>query len=260
MADIDLIERFRKADKTKYLSFDKRGGYLKKGLWVLLIAKDELHEDMLTAEQIAAILLKVQGVSCKAISITRAFSKAAKKVHPHKDIWPIRYEIMELGREYLRSSSKEGSVEVFLFEPGKPFSGRSKLLKDVLAKLKGELRIVDPYCDVETLYLLQEVKNTKVRFLTKKANLRDKEKRFFKALSQFQKEFPNREFKDYPDKDLHDRYIISSGGLVILGYSLKNWGNKESIAIVLHKDVSPNIFDALSKNFEEKWSKAVIIP
>ena len=123
--------------------------------------------------------------------------------------------------------------------------------------LKGELRIVDPYCGERTLDILNNVKNRVVKFLTRVENLREKERnRFLRELQDFKSENPNIEFRNYLHTDIHDRYIISSELLVILGHSIKDLGGKESFAIILNKDTSKNIVEALIENFNKRWQQS----
>lgn len=129
--------------------------------------------------------------------------------------------------------------------------------KSILDILKGEIRIVDPYSGERTLDILNNVKNRVVKFLTKIENLRGKERnRFLRELQDFKSENPNMEFRNYPYRDIHDRYIISFDLLVILGHSIKDLGRKESFALVLNKDTNKDILEALIENFNRRWKQS----
>ncbi len=122
------------------------------------------------------------------------------------------------------------------------------------------MRIVDPYCGERTLDILSNLKNRDIKFLTRVENLRDKEReRFLRELKDFKSEHTKIEFKSYPHPDIHDRYIISSDRLVVLGHSIKDLGTKESFAIVLNKDSSKNIVEALIENFNRRWRQSAIL-
>ena len=122
-----------------------------------------------------------------------------------------------------------------------------------------QIQIVDPYCGERTLDILGNVKNRVVKFITRVENLREKnKKRFLRELKDFKSEHPEIEFKNYPHKDIHDRYIISSELLVILGHSIKDLGAKESFAIILNKDMNKNIVEALIENFNRRWKQSKI--
>ena len=91
-------------------------------------------------------------------------------------------------------------------------------------------------------------------------NLREKEReRFLRELQDFKSEFPSVEFRDYPNVDIHDRYIISENSLVILGHSIKDLGSKESFAIILDKSSSRNVVESLTENFNRRWKQASIL-
>jgi hypothetical protein len=101
---------------------------------------------------------------------------------------------------------------------------------------------------------LKEVKDRKVEFLTKIENLKGADRnRFLRELKDFRSEYDNVEFRNYPNADIHDRYIISSDSLVILGHSIKNLGCKESFAIVMRRDQNQNIVEALVESFNRRW-------
>lgn len=122
---------------------------------------------------------------------------------------------------------------------------------------KGELKIVDPYCGERTLDILRDVKNKTVKFLTRVENLGGSQRnRLIRELQDFKSENPKVEFRNYPHTDIHDRYIISSELLVILGHSIKDLGAKESFAIILNKDRSKNAVEALIENFDRRWKQS----
>ena len=125
-----------------------------------------------------------------------------------------------------------------------------------LAHLKGEIRIVDPYCGERTLDVLRDVKGSQVRFLTRLDNLGKRRSQFVRELGEFKLENLNVEFRDYPYTDIHDRYIISSDLLVILGHSIKDLGTKESFGIVLRKGINRDIVEVLIGNFEARWKES----
>jgi hypothetical protein len=245
------------SDFPDFYSYEKP---LEKGLWVLWVAKWAAGTKRLTAEQIAAIIRDVKEVSIDAKSIANSFNRAGDKVHVYHESGQVYFEIMRPGKDHLISQSKEGSVQVVYFEAGKPYTSKRVLSKNILAGLKGELRIVDPYSSERTLDILRDIGNEHVRFLTKVDNLRDKEReRFLREVQDFKSEKPNIEFRNCVDKDIHDRYIISSDSLVVLGHSIKNLGGKESFAITLSRDVSKNIVEAVIEAFDRRWKKSNIL-
>lgn len=258
MIDIEnVIKEFKKTDTSDFPDFYTYKTLLEKGLWILWVAKEKLSIKRLRAVQITSIMRGVKEISVDGGSITSSFNRAGDKIHTYREGGKVYFEIMKPGKDYLISHPKEGSIEVFYFEPDKRYTSKRLLSKNILDSLKGELRIVDPYCGERTLDILNNVKNRVVKFLTKVENLREKERnRFLRELQDFKSENPNIEFRNYLHTDIHDRYIISSELLVILGHSIKDLGGKESFAIILNKDTSKNIVEALIENFNKRWQQS----
>ena len=251
------IEKFSELDTSEFPDFYNYDKPLEMGLWVLWISKEKLGIRKLNAEEIAAVIRNVKEISVDAKSITNAFNRAGDKVYIHHGKNNVYFEIMKPGKDYLLSQSKEGVVKLFYFEPDKRFSSKRILSKDILNLLKGELKIVDPYCDERTLDILKDVKDRKIKFLTRVDNLKENKKRqFLRELQDFKLENKNVEFRNYPYSDIHDRYIISNTHLAILGYSIKDIGHKESFAVVLSKNTSRNVVEALTENFNRRWKQS----
>lgn len=259
MNNTGLLKKFTNVDTSNYPDFDNFSKPLGQGLWVLWVAKEELKIKRLSSDQIALIIVNVKETSIGTKSLVTSFNRAGKKIHRYKENNEIYYEIMKVGKEYLLSLVKTNKISTIYFEPDKRYTSKRLLLRTILNNLKGELRIVDPYCGMRTLDILSNIKN-KVLFLTRLDNLRTKDKNsFLRDLKDFNPEHRNTEIRNYQYNDIHDRYIISSKSLIILGHSIKDLGNKESFAIVLYKHTSRNIFEALIENFNRRWKKASTI-
>jgi hypothetical protein len=199
----------------------------------------------------------VKEVSVDAKSINNSFTRAKEKVHIYHENGEVYFEVMKKGKDHLLSLIKEETVEAFYFEPGKKYSTKRILSRDILGKLEGKLRIVDPYCSQRTLDILKDIKEKPTEFLTRIENINEKERsRFLRDLQDFKSECPTIEIRNYPHTDIHDRYIISEDLLVILGHSLKDMGSKESFIIVLNKESNKNILEALVENFNRRWKQA----
>jgi len=252
-----ISKRFTEADTSDFPDFDNFEKPLERGLWILWVAKDKLGIRKMTAQEIASIIRDVKEISVDPKSITNSFNRAGDKIHPYPEDGKVSYEIMKPGKRHLSSLLKEGSIEVFYFEPDERYTSK-RLLSQLLENLKDELRIVDPYCGQRTLDILKDLNDTAIKFLTKVGNLSEKQrKQFLHELDDFTREKTNMKFRDYPHKDIHDRYIISSDHLVILGHSIKDLGSKESFAIMLNKDSNRNIAEALSENFDRRWKQSL---
>lgn len=260
MEESHLIAKFSSIDTSDFPGFDNYEKPLEMGLWILWVAKDKLGIKKLTAEEIASVIREVEEISIDAKSINYSFTPAKGKVHIYHENGEVYFEIMKPGKVHLMSLIKQGSVEVFYFQPDQKFSTKRTLSRSILEELQGKLQIVDPYCSERTLDILREISGTEVNFLTRVENLKEKEReRFLRELQDFKSECPNIEFRNYPNVDIHDRYIISEKSLVILGHSFKDLGSKESFAIVLDKETSRNVAEALTENFNRRWKCATIL-
>ncbi|MBM3118961.1 MAG: hypothetical protein FJ006_05320 [Chloroflexi bacterium] len=253
----DIIEMFRGVDTSEFPPFDSYNKPLEIGLWVLWVVKDVLQIESMTAEQISSISRDVMEVKLTTESITRAFARAGDRIDTYRSGGELYFRIMKSGREHLLSLANEGGVGVCYFTAGKRYTSKKLLTESILHDLKGELRIVDPYCGERTLDVLSSIKDRPVKFLTRTEKLRQAERtRFLRELKDFQSENPNIEFRDYLHEDIHDRYILSSTSLVILGHSIKDLGSKESFAVVLNETISSDVVRALRENFDRRWDQS----
>lgn len=253
----EFVKKFKEADKDNFPDFSRCVRPLEMALWVLWVAKDKIGKNKLTGEQIASVIVETQEISVNTNSIINSLNRASDKVHRYYENDEIYFEVMKPGKEYLLSLGKRDIVNAYYFEPDSKFTTKKFLKNQILNSLKGDLKIVDPYCGERTLDILESIKGRPVKFLTRIANLRDRDRnRFMRELIDFKSENPDIEFRNYPNTDIHDRYIISPTSLVILGHSIKDLGAKESFAIVLNKDASKNIVEALIENFDRRWKQS----
>lgn len=253
----DILKKFEKADTSDFPDFHNYEKLYEMALWVLWIAKEKFGIKKLTAEQISSVIRDVYEVSVETKSIINSFNRLkGNKIHLHKKNGLLEFEIMKNGKDYLISHMKETPVDLFYFEPGNKYKSQKILSEDIFSQLKGELKIVDPYCDKRTLDILENAGTNNVKFLTQLKNIHDgrKKRSFIREVRAFQSAYPNFEFKDYQNNDIHDRYIISDDSIVIVGYSLKDFGKKETFAVILDKNM--DIHNQLIKNFDDKWNNS----
>jgi hypothetical protein len=142
------------------------------------------------------------------------------------------------------------SKEVLVIEPGTPFSAK-RIVGDVLAELKGKIRICDPYVSVRTLDVLWRVPTTSpISLLTQ--NLSNPQ-RFKRELSDFKQERGQSiEVRVYSKSELHDRFVLSPTVSWQIGHSLKDLGKKQANVIKL----TPDVVAALSEVFNRRWKSA----
>lgn len=256
--ELNIQEQFSTIDTSDLPRFDDCYTILERALWVLWVAKEKLRLKKLTAEQIASVLRDVQEISIKATSVTQSLKRAGGKIHSYQQDGEVFYEIMKPGKEYLKSLIREGELEVFYFQPEQRYSSKRLLVTSILSTLTSETKIVDPYCGERTLDVIKDLKARPIKFLTRLGNINNAnvKNRFLRELQDFKTENTDIEFRDYPNTDLHDRYIISPDRIVLIGHSIKDLGAKESFAIVLYETSSKNLYEALSENFDRRWKQS----
>ena len=130
----------------------------------------------------------------------------------------------------------------------------------IISTLKGDLCVVDQFYGNGTFSTLSKFgKERRVRFLS--AKLGDEEQKnitnFDINLKKFKSQFKNIKLKKYDEFwELHDRYIIADNALVVVGYGIKDFGNKESFVIFLPIKAVSNFLPVLKKIFEKRWKKS----
>ena len=256
----EFITKFREADKSGIVDFTACEKPLDMALWVLCVAKEKLGQKRLTAEQIASTIIDAEEISITDKSITNALNRALDKVHRYYENGDTYYEIMKPGKDYLLSLRKTDLVDAFYFEPDTRYTAKRLMKNQVFSGLTGSLKIIDPYCSERTLDILASLKNRPTKVLTKLENLRERDKgKFVRDVADFKTENPNVEFRDYPNADIHDRYIISEDKVTLIGHSMKDLGAKESFAVVLGREYYREIYDALNDNFIRRWDISGVI-
>ncbi|MDG3546625.1 hypothetical protein [Methanobacterium formicicum] len=249
----DIVKKFHETDVSIFPNFDEYNSTLERALWVLWVAKDNLNIPQMNSKQIAAVLIEVKEISINPTSISKAFSRAGNKIHTYSGKEKSSFGIMGEGKEYLRSKINKKITEVCYFEPGLKYTNKKILSEKVLSTLNGELKIVDPYCGKRTLDMLINTNKSKIKMLTNIKNLGRKQNGFIREYRDFITEYPNVEIKDYQG-NIHDRYIISADSVVLIGYSLKDFGKKETFSVVLGNN--EDIKKQLTNNFDLKWNSS----
>ena len=256
----EFITKFREADKSGIVDFTACEKPLDMALWVLCVAKEKLGQKRLTAKQMALAIIDAEEISVTENSITNALKRAFDKVHRYYGNGDTYYEIMKPGKEHLLSLQKSDLVNVFYFEPDTRYTAKRLLKNQVFSGLTGSLMILDPYCSEKTLDVLTNLKDRPMKVLTRLGNLKDRDKgKFVREVADFKTENPNVEFRDYPNADIHDRYIISEDKVTLIGHSIKDLGAKESFAVVLGREYYREIYDALNSNFTRRWNISSVI-
>lgn len=251
----------KKTDLSNLPNFDNLASPLDLGLWVLLATKENLGLNKLSAKEISEIIVEVLEKTMKYKMIVAAFNRAGEKIHVYQESGVTLYEIMKPGKNYLLQKTSGDSIQLHYFEPGRKYTSKAILCEKILSELKGELKIVDPYCGLSTLDVLLRAKPQSAKILTCTDNLRDNQKGpFIRGLQDFMSDCDTIEFKNYSSSDIHDRYILADDQIILLGQSIKDLGSKESFAIVLGKDAFDDIYTNLFTVFNRRWNQATPLP
>jgi len=250
----ELLDKFRKVNTTELPDFYIYNITLDKVLWVLWIAKEKCNIKKLNADQISEIIVNNFEVSVNNQSIINSLKRATQSVHVSRENGTTFYEIMKHGKDRLLLIVNRTAINTFYFQPDHSFSSKKILANEILAKMSGEIKILDPYCNERTLDILSDCKNKKIKFLTRLSHLKGiKLTKFLRELGDLQIENKLLQVKEYIGNDIHDRYIISKDELVLLGHSIKDLGKKESFAVVLKAHDFNNIYQAVTENFNRRW-------
>jgi hypothetical protein len=76
-------------------------------------------------------------------------------------------------------------------------------------------------------------------------------------MRDFKKERPKFTFRIATNpNDLHDRYVVTTQQLLILGHGLKDIGGKESFTIRLGRELVPDLIKETIAVFDSRWKTA----
>jgi hypothetical protein len=124
-------------------------------------------------------------------------------------------------------------------------------LHDFLANLKTPIQICDPYLDATSLeHITSCPKTATINILTK--NIKDSGK-FRQLLSAAQTEGRIWVIRIASAPVLHDRYIIDSTSMLILGTSLNGFGKKQCFVIKAGEDIQK----VMQTEFSNLWNSAL---
>ncbi len=218
-------------------------------LWVLAVAKREPKLQGLAASMISEILRDDCGIAISRQRVAGMLLAETRCVARYGNSTPPRYQIMKCGEDELLGS---GFRPLFI-DPSQALSS-IRALEDMLAALRGDVCICDTYVDSRTIdYLALLSAANSIRLLTE--NVQDSS-RFKRDLGAFAKQHQvSLEVRVAAPGLFHDRYVLHSKGMYLLGSSLKDVGKKQSIVVSLPSDFSRE----MSKAFDRLWATATKI-
>ena len=260
MISNEVIVRILKKKNIQVPKFDGKGdaNILLKSLWILHICKKNTLAEALSPTGISHIAYKILEEDIHKNSISKALSRAGKKIKRHGD---GLVEIMGPGKKELEKLRSLGQNKIILITGERPWTDKNREFVNFIKLLKGEIFILDPYYGIETLQILSNFENSKkVYFLTSRMGGGENPALVTKEMARFKKEFKNIEMSAYPKfGELHDRYIISDNFFVIVGHGLKDIGNKECFLIAIPAEDVKELTTTLKINFKKRWENSTIL-
>lgn len=247
-----LLDTFANLDQPVKEALADIQNPLMLGLATLVLAEDKAQRQYLSGEHIVAAL-ESAGVAVQRTQITRAFSRAGNRISRKQIDGEIHYRVMTHGRRDVEPFLKSGKISVSYIEAGQPRTAR-KILHQIMQSVTGEVKICDPYYGLRTLDALEVIPSTcKVQFLT--AQTSEKSVNLSGPITDFKRERPKTELRLFPDpKALHDRYILTSDTLLILGHGIKDIGNKESFVVSIAAEYAADLLASVNQIFDERWA------
>jgi len=231
-----------------------------KSLWVLWILQEKYHldDDYFTSEQISEILKK-RKIPLKPIQISLSLRSAESSSYVDKKTEKKinYYMLMRPGKEHLESIGNAQNLKMVFIEKSTPYTTRKKI-EEIISQTKGEIKIVDRYYGEKSLDTIQKFgKSRSIKFLTADPGTGESEQKFSRDLIHFTKEFKNVSVKKIANgKELHDRYIITTDSLILLGHGIKDIGGTESFVIFFKASDVHDIKSMLESKFNQRWTIA----
>ena len=250
-----VLEAFRELDNSTRHTLADIASPMMLAFAALRIADEIAGIERLTVEAIVACL-EAAGVAVKKNAVSKALARAGNRVSVNKNAYDeVQYNLMTKGRREVELLLSAGSLEVVRIAGDRPRSTRM-MLSGLLDNLRGLVRICDPYYGQRTLDALDSIpQSCKVRFLTARTN--EQGRKLTNAIRDFGHERPEIDFRlAVPASDLHDRYVLTTDRLLIIGHGIKDIGAKESFVIRLEKELIPDLIKETRAAFDKRWSNA----
>jgi hypothetical protein len=253
---MSILEGFRSLDESLKERIAEIGSPLKTALAVLWLAYEKFSVEYLTVDAIVACL-EAAGITYKKYVLLKALARAGNKVARKSDDDGIKYKIMIPGKKEVEDLVSGSGINVLFIQANTPRTAR-KQLAEYLSKFDGIIKICDPYYGARSLDVLENIpKKCQVRFLTAKTN--ENASTISRGIKDFVAEHPRTEIRVYSGGDLHDRYILKSDSLLIVGHGIKDIGNKDSFVIDISKSMAPDLWSNVDSAFDSKWGSSTVI-
>jgi len=213
---------------------------------VLAVAKDDPELAYMTPAQISDILCDREGIHVPRQRAAGILQKESRTVARKRYQGRNRYKIMKQGIEEIRPAS----LSSIYVDPELALT-QIRRMEEILASLKGDLKICDPYVENKTIDFLAECRSSSsIKLLTSNVL---KESKLRRDLAAYDKEHTRKiEVRISLNGVLHDRYILHEEGMLLLGTSLNGFAKKQSFLVSL----GPDIRAATETAFNRMWVSA----
>jgi hypothetical protein len=156
-----------------------------------------------------------------------------------------RYMLLASGRNLIQ----KGGETISFVDPASALEATLKL-HDLLAGLKGKVRVCDPYVDEATVEHLGACPaGAKIDLLT--TNIKDSG-RLKRLVAATNTPSARLEIRVSTNRTLHDRYVIDDSSMLILGASFNGFGKKQSFVVKAGTDVRKIVL----ADFDQRWASA----
>lgn len=240
------LQRFRELRVTVDSDPHSLGDDRLQVLWCFSVVKDDADLAYLTPAQASEILRELEGIHVSRQRANGILTKERGTVSRKRIRGKPHFKIMKSGEDALNAVEQ---MSVFV-DPASALS-EIRRMEDVLSKLKGTLKICDPYIDNKTLDFLAECRSAaELRLLTVNAYEKTKLRRDLEAFRK-QHSAPI-EIRVAGGSPLHDRYIVHQEGMLLLGGSLNGFAKKQTFVVNLGTDIRA----ASEHAFDAAWAKS----
>lgn len=219
-------------------------------LWVLYAAHTLVPGRALTPHEISEVLRDGPRVNVSRQRVQGLLDANREHAHRRRHAGRQTYEILHGGIERLK---RQGASEVLLIDPAQALT-HVRSVQALFGVCKGLVKLCDPYMAPRSLdFLVTITAASELRVLTDKVDRENAVRRDLKALRN-QLGYPV-EIRRVASHVLHDRYLMDSRGMLLIGTSLNGLGLKQSMVVRVGDDlraVAEEAFDAL-------WSAAKVL-
>lgn len=227
---------------------------LRLSMAALKLAQDLFSFEALSAEEVKAGL-GTAGVAVGVETVRNAFARAGRRVARLPLAGGTKYRLMSAGALEIADLVTEGNLAVLHVEGDRPRTDK-RMLGDVLSQLSGDVRVCDPYYGARSLDVLEMIPaDCTVRFVTTQTP--EDPAKLQRLIADFLRERPGTQIRLYRNKnELHDRYILTTDRLLVLGHGLKDVGTRQSFIFIVRRELAPDLLANLGESFEERWARA----